>query len=93
MKKRLRKKLHKGEFQELGFNLTFDYAKADNEELFDKFFDSFIAEAIEGNGLECGGGGYFHQDFFVVRYKGSVIKSRQRRRLKSPQITQIYTDF
>ena len=43
MKKRLRKKLHKGEFKELGFNLEFYYTgdyKA-NEEFFSQFFDRY----------------------------------------------------
>ena len=66
MKKRLRKKLHKGEFQEFGFNLEFDL-KETNDEDFDKFLDDFIRDAIEGNGLECGGGGHTHHDYFVVR--------------------------
>jgi len=57
MKRRLRKKLHKAEFQELGFNLEFDLSETDNKDFYEKFLDSFISEAIENSGLECGGGG------------------------------------
>ena len=41
MKKRLRKKLHRGEFQELGFFLKVKYAEMPDEE-FDRFIDSVI---------------------------------------------------
>ncbi|MCL1936955.1 MAG: YggL family protein [Candidatus Azobacteroides sp.] len=77
MKKRLRKKLHKAEFQELGFNLEFDLSEADNEGFYEKFLDSFITEAIEGNDLECGGGGRERQEFFVVQYRGSVSEEQR----------------
>jgi len=93
MKRRLRKKLHKAEFQELGFNLEFDLSKANSKDFFEKFLDSFLIEAIEDNGLECGGGGREHQDFFVVRYKGSVSEE-QRNAVKEwlekqPQVSNI----
>ena len=77
MKKRLRKKLRRGEFQELGFNLEFDLTNFNNEVLFDNFLDSFIAEAIEANGLYCGGGGYNHFDYFVYKHKGSVSEEQR----------------
>ena len=77
MKKRIRKKLHLKEFQELGFNLEFDYVEVENEELFVAFLDSFLKEAIEGNGLECGGGGHLHHDYFVVKYRGSVSEEQR----------------
>lgn len=56
LKRRLRKKYHLGEFQELGFEL-FTALKPDlSEEDFDKFLDDFIEE-IERNKLTFGGGG------------------------------------
>jgi len=76
MKRRLRKKLHKAEFQEHGFNLEFDLSETDNKDFFEKFLDSFLIEAIEGNGLECGGGGREHQEFFIVRNRGSVSEEQ-----------------
>ncbi len=55
LKRRLRKKYHLGEFQELGFEL-FTALKPDlSEEDFDKFLDDFIEE-IERNKLTFGGG-------------------------------------
>jgi len=92
MKKRLRKKLHKGEFRQLGFCLEFDYSVTD-EISFDTFLDSFIDDCIEGNGLECGGGGFEHLSFFVTRYKGSASEE-QRNAVKEwlerqPQVSNI----
>jgi uncharacterized protein YggL (DUF469 family) len=53
MKKRLRKKKHLGEFQELGAEIVVRlHAGTD----FDAFLDKFL-DAVEKNGLRCGGGG------------------------------------
>ena len=56
MRKRLRKKKHLGEFQELGFELSFDYVVSDVEEE-DALLDAFLLEAVEARGLQFGGGG------------------------------------
>ncbi len=57
MKKRLRKKRHLGEFQEIGFEVSFTFEpgatiEEDNDLLF-----AFLDYAIEDNGLLFGGGG------------------------------------
>jgi uncharacterized protein len=54
MKKRVRKKKHRGEFAEWGRQLVITRNRKDE---FDEFLDAFIAEAIEANGCFCGGGG------------------------------------
>lgn len=54
MKRRLRKKLHQGEFAELGVEITVTL-RADAD--FDAFLDDFISAAIEANDLQFGGGG------------------------------------
>jgi uncharacterized protein YggL (DUF469 family) len=48
MKKRHRKKKHRGEFTELGRQLIITRNRKDG---FDEFLDAFIEEAIEANGL------------------------------------------
>ena len=53
--KRLRKKLHVDEFQEFGFLISFMLPENIAREIQDSFFDQFIAEAIENNGLIFGG--------------------------------------
>lgn len=77
MKKRLRKKLHKSEFRELGFELDYDYTGNLEGEPFDQFWGDWIG-MIESLGLECGGGGAGHQSYFIIKYRGSVsVEQRQ----------------
>ena len=52
MKKRLRKKKHRGEFAEWGRQLV---ATRNTKQDADAFQDAFILEAIENNGCYCGG--------------------------------------
>ena len=54
MKKRHRKKKHRGEFAEWGRQFVITRNRKDG---FDEFLDAFIEEAIEANGCYCGGGG------------------------------------
>lgn len=84
MKKRLRKKLHKGEFKELGFNVDFNYDAAD-EDAACVLMDEFLAET-ERNFLCVGG--WYGQDgnkasFFVVSYENRSVTPEERERLKS----------
>jgi len=57
MKKRLRKKLHLGEYQEFGFMVSCSFVSGLSDVQLDSFIDTFIQEAIESNGLSFGGGG------------------------------------
>jgi uncharacterized protein YggL (DUF469 family) len=69
--KRLRKKLHVGEFQEFGFLISFMLPEDIACEIQDGFFCQFIAEAIENNGLSFGGGvGDGESEGFVTAVKG-----------------------
>jgi len=56
MKKRLRKKLYKDEFKEIGFEIKCSFNDEISESNFDRFIDDFI-DVIEGKGLVFGGGG------------------------------------
>lgn len=56
MKKRLRKKYHLHEYQELCFDINFKYKGITLSPEGDLFWDEFILECIEGNGLNCCGG-------------------------------------
>jgi uncharacterized protein YggL (DUF469 family) len=57
VRKRLRKKRHLGEFQELGFELTFRILGSDDaEQETDRLFE-FLEGAIEANGMYFGGVG------------------------------------
>jgi len=57
MRKRLRKKLHRGEFAVLGFEVTARLNGFDTPADFDDFVDRFLEEAVEAHGLLFGGGG------------------------------------
>lgn len=65
MKKRLRKKLRKREFQELGFDVRFILDPKLSEQEIDSAIDSFLDEAIKSQGLGFGGGGHYDWDGFV----------------------------
>lgn len=54
--RRQRKKLHLGEFKELGFEVTARLALRLTDEDRDKLLDAFIEECIEPLGLGFGGG-------------------------------------
>lgn len=54
--RRLRKKLHVGEFQEFGFSISFSLLENLESKALDDFVDEFLAEAIENNSLKFGGG-------------------------------------
>lgn len=56
LKRRLRKKYHLGEFQELGFEIRVEFEPNLSRTEFDKLYDEFI-EKIEENNLAFGGGG------------------------------------
>lgn len=67
MRKRLRKKLRLGEFQELGFEVQFRLPDDWTEAELDRFWEFFIAVAIEREGLICGGGCGRTWDITVMR--------------------------
>lgn len=79
MKKRLRKKLRLGEFQELGFEVRFRLPDDFNEADLEAFWDAFIAGAIEEAGLMCGGGCGREWDVFVCRPDRQSATEEDRR--------------
>jgi uncharacterized protein len=80
VKKRLRKKLHVGEFQELGFEVRFQVADNVSYDAFDTVVDAFISQAIEAHGLVCGGGGKNPEwTVFVTREgRGSITEGHRQ---------------
>ena len=74
MKKRLRKKRRVGEFQEMGFEMSFDIQKGLTVIEQNAILENFIAQAVEENGLQFGGGGDTHWQGFIVlnKSRGSV---------------------
>lgn len=77
MNKRLRRKKHVGEFQELGFELNCKVDLKPDDPEFDNWCDDFIA-MIESHELICGGGGLPSEwGVFVSRHKGSVTEKER----------------
>lgn len=73
LNRRQRKKQHLGEFQEMGFSVSWGFRPALDERTSDDFFDHFIS-MIESRGLSCAGG-YSAEggDCFIARLgKGAV---------------------
>jgi len=79
MKKRLRKKLHVGEFQEFGFNLTIKFTEENTNEALDTFVEAFLDEVIDPNGLDFGGGGdcFDFAGFVVLATRGNVTEEHR----------------
>lgn len=76
--KRLRKKLHKGEFKELGVQLNLTLHAHLTESDLDKWWDEFIPE-VERIGLSVGGGGHYEHEYGVcsASKRGSVTLAQQ----------------
>ena len=81
MKKRLRKKLHRGEFRELGFQLSFD-VKVKTPEEFDQFFDDFIAH-LESAGLGFTGTSGETWEGMVAKLASGTITATDREQVRA----------
>ena len=67
MRKRLRKKLRRGEFREFGFLVKFRLADGVSGPALDEFWDQFITQAVEARDLVVGGGSDRDCSVFVTR--------------------------
>lgn len=82
--RRLRKKLFLDEFQQLGFHVGYQFDPTLTREQAEVLWDRFIEEAIEGNGLVCGGGGTWHEAKYYVmgshgrRFRELSVRPEQR---------------
>lgn len=73
--RRLRKKLCVDEFQELGFELTFNFKEGLSDTDLDTFVENFVHDAVEANGLGYVGG----EDYgFVCLGKRGSVNEEQR---------------
>ena len=76
MRKRLRKKRRLGEFAEYAFDVWYTLHTGLTEAAADGFVDRFLAQAIESQGLSCGGGGRDTAWHFFVSKAGRGSPSR-----------------
>ncbi len=70
MRRRLRKKRRVGEFREDAFPVAYTLHEGVSSDEADDFLASFLADAIEANGLLCGGGGRDASWSFFVTLAG-----------------------
>ncbi|RWR01661.1 hypothetical protein ED28_11570 [[Pantoea] beijingensis] len=67
--RRLRKKMHINEFQELGFSVGWSFPEGTSEEEIDTTVDALINEVIEPNGLAFDGSGYLSWEGLICLEK------------------------
>lgn len=97
--RRLRKKMHIDEFQELGFSVAWRFAEGTSETEIDETLNQFINEAIDPNGLAFDGSGYLAWEGLVCLQKDGkctdehrelVRKWLQDRNLQDVQVTELF---
>lgn len=97
--RRLRKKMHIDEFQELGFTVNFSFAEGTSEEQIDSTVDALINEVIEPNGLAFDGSGYLQWEGLICLEKiGKCTEEHQElvrkwlneRQLKDVQVSELF---
>jgi uncharacterized protein YggL (DUF469 family) len=78
-KRRLRKKLRVGEFQELGFEVRFTW-RSDAEQDFDEKLDAWI-DFVESKGWAFGGGGSIEEKTikgFIAKFGRGALREEDR---------------
>ncbi|MDW8845560.1 YggL family protein [Erwinia sp. P7711] len=97
--RRLRKKMHIDEFQELGFSIGFGFPEGTNEETIDKTVDALIEEVIDPNGLAFDGSGYLQWEGLIClqqtgkctdEHRELVRKWLEDRKLNNIQVTELF---
>lgn len=81
--RRLRKKLHIEEFQELGFSVAWRFAEGVTVEDIDGTLDAFIDEVIEPNGLAFDGSGYLQWEGLICLQKIGHCTDAHREQVKN----------
>lgn len=84
MKKRIRKKTHRGEFTEFGFSIEVTFNTNLSHEDFDSFINAFLDEAVQQNYLSCGGGGDPAKvQFFVAQATKEAMTDADREKVSA----------
>ena len=78
--RRLRKKLHVGEFSEFGFDLRLAFVAGLSDTEGEAFWHAFIVDLVEARGLSFGGGGSGRgmQGFVARAGRGSATEDDRR---------------
>ncbi|MEW5288529.1 YggL family protein [Erwinia papayae] len=97
--RRLRKKMHIAEFQELGFSTGFAFPEGTSEETIDTTLDALINEVIDPNGLAFDGSGYLQWEGLIClqqtgkcteEHRELVRKWLSDRQLNNIQVTELF---
>jgi len=94
LRKRLRKKKHIGEFQELGFQVEWRWSQPLDVDAFEQFWERFLA-LIEAKGLTFGGGSDAeHGSGFICSARPGSAEEQDRSEVKAwlleqPHIAQV----
>ncbi|MBK0002509.1 YggL family protein [Erwinia sp. S43] len=97
--RRLRKKMHIDEFQELGFSVGFSFAEGTSGESIDSTVDALIEEVIEPNGLAFDGSGYLQWEGLICLQKIGKCTDEHRelvrnwleaRKLNDVKVTELF---
>ncbi|MDH2924497.1 hypothetical protein EV693_10657 [Nicoletella semolina] len=79
---RQRKKMHLGEYQELGFLVKFQFVEGTGIDVIDSTIDRFIDEVIKPNGLAYEGSGYLQWEGLVCLEKLGKCDESHRQTVK-----------
>ncbi|MTD28240.1 YggL family protein [Erwinia sorbitola] len=102
--RRLRKKMHIDEFQELGFSVGFTFPEGTSEETIDSTVDALINEVIAPNGLAFDGSGYLQWEGLICLQKigkctdehrqlvGDWLKARKLNDVKVTELFDVWWD-
>ncbi|MBV4367266.1 YggL family protein [Erwinia sp. BNK-24-b] len=97
--RRLRKKMHIDEFQELGFSVAFSFPEGTSAETIDTTVDALINEVIEPNGLAFDGSGYLQWEGLIClqqtgkctdEHRELVRKWLEENKLGNIQVTELF---
>lgn len=79
--RRQRKKLHIGEFRELGFEVSADLARQLDDEQREALLDAFLSECIEANGMLAAAAVTHYLDCYIVvsSARGSATEEQRER--------------
>ncbi|MFH8135489.1 YggL family protein [Pantoea osteomyelitidis] len=97
--RRLRKKLHIDEFQELGFSVAWRFPEGSNEQQIDATLEDFINQAIAPNGLAYDGSGYLQWEGLIClqkigqctdEHRELVRKWLEDRKLEDVKVTELF---
>lgn len=97
--RRLRKKMHIDEFQELGFSVQWTFAEGTGVDVIDKTVDAFIDEVIEANGMAFDGSGYLQWEGLIClqevghctdEHRALVTKWLEEHKLKDVKTSELF---